>query len=231
MKVLLFFLLSIIIVSCTEKETGLEFAVMGFVRIFDEDGNEIFDRKDIKVSAIGTSKTAYTNENGKYLISGLNVSKSYNIEINKDSFGNKTYKNIHFIGEGYPGLLNTANLYKIPTYEITGIDIEKNAGSFYINGTTTATKSYSIIVFINDSNNVSNTKYDHKYNYNNLFYEVGMTYFSIFIPLFEMDYLPETTLYLAIYLYNYYETEKYYYYDPNTWSSYKPGYQIIQVKI
>lgn len=229
MKAIIFIILSVLIVSCTEKETGLEFSAMGFVRLYGEDGNEIYDRKDIKVSAEGNSKTTYTNENGKYLISGLDVSKSYDFEIFKDSFGIKTIKNIRFIGEGYPGLINTTNLYKIPTYEITGIVIETNTEYFTINGTTTKTNSYSIIVFMNDSSNVSNTKYDYYNNYKTSFYDIGMINFSMNIPLYEIEYLPGTTLYLVIYLYNYDETKNYY--DPKTLSSGKQGFQIMQITI
>ena len=221
---------SILLFSCTEKENGLNVSVMGFVRLYGEKGNEIFDRKDVMVTVKETSSTMYTDENGKYQFTGLKAGNKYEFEFSKDSFGIVKIGSVQFIGEGKPGIISTQKLYKIPGYELLSASLTKENGYIRLSCTTTETDSYRVGVFINDSSNVSDTHYDNCYWHSNEFIGGQLTYFNLILDLFFMNYNPGTTIYAVVFFYNYYEVN-YHYPDPAGFSSGKQASQILQVTI
>ena len=207
-------LFTIFFISCSKVENGLDVSVTGYVRLFGEKGSEIFNRQDVRVSEKGTSIETFTDENGKYLIAELRAGNRYNFEFSKDSFGTKKINDIQFIGEGKPGLLNTISLYGIPSYELVSATLTYESSRIRVSGITTEADNYKLTAYINDNSNVSDTHYDSYTDYSLMPIGRKFTSLNFFINLYDVNYAPGTTVYIAIYFYNYYEPE-YSYYEPD----------------
>jgi hypothetical protein len=197
----------LIVSSCTKDEKGLDVSITGFVNMIDDYGFNVYDRSNVKVSiqdTIDTIANTTTDINGKYLFTGLKAGSLYNISMSKQDYGKITAYGNEFIGDQKPGLISTVTLYKIPSYDLTNATLESEpSGEIFINLLFTETDICAIGAYINDSSNVSDSHYDYSSRFS---YTGGpkMTNFW-FSTLPSINYSPGTTMYVAIYVFNYYD--------------------------
>lgn len=209
MKKFLFFLVLIpLFISCNKEEIGNKVSITGFVKLINEQGDEIFDKNKVTVTIEGTSSSTKTDNYGKFLFKGLKAGKPYAFVFSKDSFGTISSAKYQFVGDAKPGVISIQNLYKLPTIEVSNTSIEFKNNDILIKGEMSLTSNYRIRCFANDSVDVSNTHYD----YASFFYSGSATYpvFDYFSSYIDVEsYKPGTTYYVAVYFFNCFDTGYY----------------------
>ncbi len=206
MKKLAIFVVFILSLSCSKDEKGLKISITGFVDLIDESGNDLFKKDSIRVTVQGENISAITDQNGKYLFTGLEAGKLYSFDYTRVGYSSKSVLNQQFIGEGRPGLIGTVTLYQFPTTKLLNDTIENIGDYLYITGQTDSFNNLAVNVFLNDSDDVSLTHFDYQ-SYYHLISGYNMTYFNTYITIPQNSYPTGTTLWLAIYFYNYYEVD------------------------
>lgn len=191
-------------ISCTKEERGLDVAITGFVKLIDEGGVELFEKNDVKVTIQGTSGYVNTDKNGKFLFTGLNAGTPYGFDFSKDGYGTVSSGNYKFIGDQKPGLISTVTLYQMPEIELKSASLQYLNNTITIMGEISQTDFYKVRAFADDSANVSDSYYDYaSYSYSAS--GMGFTNFQLSISLMNNNYSPGTTIYIAVYFYNYYD--------------------------
>jgi hypothetical protein len=191
-------------ISCTkEEEKGLDVSMTGFVKLINESGTELFERNGVKVTIQGSSTYTQTDKNGKFLFTGLKAGSPYSFDFSRDGYGTRSVTNYRFIGDEKPGLIGTVTLYQIPSIELKSASIQYQNNTISVSGQITPTVNFTTMAFANDSANVSDTHYD--YWSGGYTYSGGFSSFQLSVQLTNNTYTPGTTIYVAVYFYNYYD--------------------------
>jgi hypothetical protein len=197
--------------SCTKtEEDGLDVTVTGFIKLIDYNGLEVIDKSGANINIYGSSETKTTDSNGKFVFSGLNAGTTYKFNYSKNNYGTKNMaESGTFYGDQTSGLLNTVTLYQKPDVNFKEATVSYNNSSITIYSTIANSSYFACVAFAKDSSNVSDTNYDYSSSY---YYYAG-TYTNIgnSISLTGNNYPAGTTIYIALYFFNYYED--YYYWD------------------
>ncbi len=211
----LLFLLFILI-SCSKVETGLNISITGFVRLYQEDGKELFNRANVTASVEDSAIVSQTNSDGKFTIDGLSAGKIYSVNIEKEGYGIVTRSGIQFVGNQEPGFIGINNLYQYPSILLKSCTLIYSNERINVTGLISQTDHYLVMCFVNDSADVSSSHYDFKsYGSNSMI--PAQTYVMDNIQLNNTAYIAGTKLYVAVYFYNPYEPSSY---DYNTHLSY-----------
>jgi hypothetical protein len=211
-KINIFLMLLLLVAACTKEDKGLNVSVTGFVRLIDQEGYQVYDRNNVKVSLQGSTISTQTDQNGKFLFTGLEAGKEYGFDFSKDSFGTVSFSGYKFIGDAKPGLISNVTLYQIPQIELISATLSYSNNYIEINGKISQTNSFSIMAYANDSSNVSDSHYDYV-SYSNYYQGTNFTTFFISIPVTNNTYPAGTVVYVGVYFHNFYENG---YIDPKT---------------
>lgn len=204
-KYIILIIIFTLAISCTKEETGLDVSITGFVRLINQNGLDLFEKNDVKVSIQGTSHYAQTDKNGKFLFEGLKAGSPYSFDFSKDGYGTKGIGKYKFIGNQKPGLISTVTLYQMPEVVMQSASIEYVNKFISISGQITPVNNHKLQAYANDSINVSESHYDYSSYQYSVTGGINITSFSISIPMTQNTYKPGTVIYVAIYFYNYYE--------------------------
>jgi hypothetical protein len=211
-KIYIFLMLLLLIAACTKEDKGLNVSITGFVKLIDLDGSQVYDRHNVQVSIQGSTLSAQTDQNGKFLFTGLDAGKEYGFDFSKDSFGTVSTLGYKFIGDAKPGLISSITMYQIPQIELISATLSYSNNTIYINGTISETNYFSVRAYANDSSNVSDSHYDYS-SYANYYAGTNFTTFFIGIPLDNNYYPAGTLIYVGVYFHNYSDNG---YTDPKT---------------
>jgi hypothetical protein len=218
--------------SCSKEEKGMEASATGFVKLYNEQGMELYDRTGIQVRTTDGSSSSTTNEMGKYLLTGLKLGKNYNVEISMDGYGTLKIFDYIFLNGPKSNLIYAQNLYKQPSYKSVKSNFYILNCTFLFDSELTRTKYLGTQMFINDSSNVSNTHYDFKSIHLRGSSESGYTSVTNSLSVSSTKYAPGTTVYAVVYFDNNFDPS---YYDPELklyiYPSAVKASEIVSVKI
>ncbi len=225
--IVLCILLNLLGCSKSEETLSLKGNIVGFVNLFDEEGNEIDDKSDVTVSIEGLDKSVKTNENGRYKLSNIPAG-TYNLTFDKTNFSSYKRFSYQFIGGNIPALVNNTYLYESPNIELKNIDITYEDNKIIIFGDINTTNQVRVQVFMNANSNVSNLNYEYTQGSNgscctpkNVIWE--------YIYMDNSPYKQGDKIYLVIYFMNY-DEDGYYDYEKETrvYTSYTKASEVIE---
>jgi len=172
---ILFIVISIIIVSCTKKyneyptqiQTG---NMIGFVTLYDENGNLIQNKSGVNISVNGLSTfNVLTDTNGRFEIDRVPTG-TYNINFTKNGFSETKRVGYEFVGGVNPTLLTqilsmptstTVNLLSL-TFDTTSKQVKAN---FKLNNNGPVGSYGYIRFYYGLSDTVSFSNYDFTVSY------------------------------------------------------------------
>lgn len=202
----IFLIISVLIlsVSCTKEETGLDVSITGFVRLVSVTGEHV-TREGITVAIQGNNTRAETDENGKYLFTGLKAATKYAFDFSEPGYGNKCTEPRSFIGNQRPGFINPVFLFQQPSIVLENPVIRRRIGSIEITGSITPVKKYGISAYIGDSSNVSAENSDYSSPVVIYSSDLNHTLINLAYSTSHMTYPAGTEVYVALYFFNGFE--------------------------
>lgn len=203
-KYLSFLIIALTLISCKKEQVGLDVSVTGFVRLIDQAGQNV-ERNGVTVKIHDNPVSTLTDINGKFVFDHLKAATNYRFDFEHDGYGSKTSDQYSFIGEQNPGVIRAVTLYEQPSVEILTTKTEKINSSVLISGTLSEASNLCITGYPGLSPDVTDIKYYKTAGTINFYSTNGKT-FSFHLSTLN---LPTGTLYLALYLSNYYENPEY----------------------
>ena len=195
-------------ISCSKEteQPNLKGELVGFVELVDINGKECIDIDSVKVSIDESDYTCFSNEDGRFLIEGINPG-TYNITLKRDNFGQKKIYNVPIIGGNEPYFIkNTNTIYEQPKSKAQFVSV--NVENDLINVEILLDKSIqgSFTAYWSDSPELSSINYiyrSHIYSYINT--DNNKIYFTMDPGMFPDSLLEAENIYFIITVKNSYE--------------------------
>jgi len=136
--------------------------IVGFVGLYEVDGNKSLIQAGVSITVEGTTKSAITDVNGRFVLSGITTG-IYNLVFSKAGYGTYKIISFQFVGGGtaYSGgtaYMGYPVLTKIANFNISGLTATSSVGVINLNGTisgTVPTPYASFVTFISSNALVS----------------------------------------------------------------------------
>lgn len=202
----LFFLLApSIFLACTREDylPGLTGNIVGFVYTFDEFGNYLEDRSNVKVTAFGMDQnySTHSNSKGKFVLEDLPTG-TYELHLAKEGFGTLKQFGVQHLGGTPTILLNYRDyewafiLYEMPSTIIDHLYLVNDSltGEFTF-ATPSPPPSFQLRVYFSRSENF--TRQDAEFIENTRIWNTDGKYWGRF-QFYECPFDPgETVFYKA----------------------------------
>jgi hypothetical protein len=186
-------------ISCDSDEqqvSPLKGQLIGFVKLYDEEGVEIFERSNVKVTA-NENRSTLTDQGGRFEFTNIEAG-NYIFQYEKEGFGAYKQFNVQFAAGNKPGVISNIRLIELPGIEITQVDAQVTGDrTISISGEFEEVDSYTLVYYVNDSSNVSNIKFD--YSSSSSFCCFPVTRFADQIYLHDDLFHYGQKVYVAIY--------------------------------
>jgi len=194
-----------ILISCnkTENDRYFEGDIVGFVKLIDDEGKEIFDKSGVSVKVENTSFSAITNEEGLFRISNLPAG-SYKLVYSKDGFGFRRIFNYQFIGGNLPAFVHEIVLFEQPNVHFENVKLSFDQDVVIITSDISEAKRFFTRFYFSSNPNVSDEVYDYfpgDYSY----CCSKTTNFQQYMLRNQFPFKSGDRVYLVIYLINYYD--------------------------
>ena len=153
--------------------------VVGFVKLFSEEGSAVADKSGVKIT-VNEKHSALTNDAGRFELTGMEPG-TYTLTFEKDGFGTMKRFNFIFAAGNVPALVSDVNLGELPDINILDHSVSVANGIATVTGSISETESYYFIYYFNDKPEVDNINYAVTYGYQ--YCCVTVTGFSHHIPI------------------------------------------------
>jgi hypothetical protein len=111
--------------------------LIGYSYLYDVSGYRSADNSGITVAVEGTSISAVSTSDGRWVLSSLTTG-TYTIVFSKSGYGTRKSVGYQFVGGGQ-AYFGSMGLYQIPAYTVTGLSATRSTGYVSISGTLTGT--------------------------------------------------------------------------------------------
>jgi len=164
-RLFLIFLIGIMITACKKEENIQRGKLIGFITLYDENGNLLQDKSGVNINAIGSSSynTTSTN-NGQFEIDNLPMG-TYNVNFTKQGFA-ETKRLVSFTGGTTP-TISTQSMSKPTTTSVNLLSLTPDTVNYVVKASyklhSDAPKGSNEFVrfFYGTSDTVSYTNYDY----------------------------------------------------------------------
>lgn len=221
----------LLLLGCGKKENvTLKGNIVGFAGLVDENGVQIRDKEGVTVKIENTSNTVNTDQNGRFEFSNISAG-TYNLTYSKEGFGIYKRLSYQFVGGNEPGVLDKITLYQVPSVEIQNVNVSYADSVLDITGTLSEIGQCNIVYYLNDSADVSNEHYDYSYKSKYCCLPTHDISDYINLPLDPLYYAH--SVYMIIYLANYYDNNGYFDYVNQKYilSSAKKASDVIKIQV
>jgi hypothetical protein len=229
MKIQLLCILAIVslLSSCKGPEgpagPALTGDLVGYAYLYDVNGYRSADNSGITVAVEGTSISAVSTSDGRWVLSSLTTG-TYTIVFSKGGYGTRKSVGIQFVGGGQANGGSWA-LYQIPAYTVTGLSATRSTGYVNIAGTlagTLPTGSRYPRLFVGTSSTVSSDPNNNIFSYSMYVSSTSTTLSASISTQYFNSYgiYAGQTVYMVAYAESYYSGA---YVDLSTGGLYYPG--------
>jgi len=165
-RLILIFLIGIMITACKKEETIQTGKLIGFITLYDENGNLLQDKSGVNINAIGSSSFNTTStSDGRFEIDNLPMG-TYNINFTKQGFAETKRIGLNFIGGTNPTIIaqsmckpttTSVNLLSL-TFDTVNYEVKANCK---INSNVPIGSEEFVRFYYGTSDTVSYTNYDY----------------------------------------------------------------------